>query len=376
MNIGFVTDSITEKMAGIGHYSKNIFLELSKQGQNLVPVDWRAGSELSTALGIQTPPPVLVKNRWPVTKTLLWHSLLLRRLRNKTRGLDLVFCCTQFLHLAGRLSVPYVYVVCDVSFLTFPECHKRGKKILYQLFFRRTLQKADHIVCISQHTRLELLKHVQIPAEKISVIYPGVHARFKPVADDGLLRAARAKYKLPDRFFLYVGTIEPRKNLENLFLAFDRLKNRLALPLLVVGKIGWRSDPIMQLHEKLGLAEKVRFLGYVPDDDLPVLYSLATACTYVSKEEGFGLPLVEAMRCGTPVLISDAGSLLEVSQGAALVTAPDDVEAIGQSLVRLSEDEALLKQLAEKGLARAQDFSWEKAAGELIRLFQQMTGRG
>ena len=148
MNIGFVSDSITEKMAGIGRYSKNVFLELSKQGQNPVPVDWRGGSELEASLGVQTASPVLVANPWPVTKTLLWHCLLLHNLRGKTDNLDIVFSPSQFLHPAGRLSVPFVYVVHDISFLTFPECHKRGKKTVFQLFFSRTLQKADHIVCV------------------------------------------------------------------------------------------------------------------------------------------------------------------------------------------------------------------------------------
>lgn len=375
MNIGFVSDAISEGMVGVGRYAKNVFLHLALMGENPIPVDWRYDESFLSIMGEHVPTPVVISNPWLATKNLLWHFFLLEKLKKKVDSLDIVFDPSQFLHPIGNLKIPLVYVVHDVSFINYPECHRRGKKTLFQLFFKDTLQKADCIVCVSHYTKNELLKYFPVNHDKISVIYEAADECFRPISNELELGRVRQKYGLPQDFLLYVGTIEPRKNLDQLLQAYHILGDRIPFPLYIGGKVGWRSASLFKLHESLGLKDRINFLGYVPDDDLPALYNLATAFIFIPKDEGFGLPPLEAMQCGTPVVISNAGSLPEIAGDAALITKPDDPYAIGETLEKICKDKALQNGLKEKGLKRSAEFSWENTARELTFLFRRLTGK-
>ena len=375
MNIGFVSDAISENIVGVGRYAKNVFLHLALMGENPIPVDWRYDESFLSIMGEHVPNSVVISNPWPATRNLLWHFFLLKELNKKVDSLDIVFDPSQFIHPVGKLKIPLVYVVHDVSFINFPECHRKGKKTLFKLFFKDTLQKADCIVCDSHYTENELQKNFPVNHDKISVIYGAADECFRPISNESELERVRQKYKLPQDFLLYVGTIEPRKNLDQLLQAYHFFGDRIPFPLYIGGKVGWRSASLFKLHQSLGLKGRVNFFGYVPDDDLPTLYNLATAFIFISKDEGFGLPPLEAMQCGTPVVISNAGSLPEITGDAALIIDPDDPQAIGETLEKICKDKELQSGLRESGLKRSSDFSWENAAKELILLFQQLTGK-
>jgi glycosyltransferase involved in cell wall biosynthesis len=372
LKIGFISDAITSKMAGIGRYSKNIFKHLVRADENVVSVDWRQRDELERYLQVSPAHHCMIVNRWPVMKSLLWHAFLLKKLKSCAAQFDVLFSPSQFLHVLGRPTVPFVYVVHDVSFMSFPECHKRGRKLLFQMFFQQTLKKADHIICDSKYSRDELLKYFDVEEKRLSVIYAACDTSFVPIDEPKALEKVRHDYALPERFVLYLGTIEPRKNLENLFLAYHLFRDKLSLPLFVAGRVGWRSQPIFELHKRYGLDSMVKFLGYVPDKDLPMLLNLATALVYVSKDEGFGLPPLEAMQCGVPVIVSNGGSLPEIVADAGYMVPHDDPAAIAGAIMQVGSDRRLREELREKGLKRSAEFSWDVTVQQLRQLFNRI----
>ena len=340
-----------------------------------MPVDWRSEKSFFHLLGINNLHYIHITNRWPFFRTLFWHMTLIPSLEKSTSKFDLLFNPSQFVHLTGNLSVPYIYVVHDLSFLSFPECHKRGKKTLFGPLFGHTLRKADSVVCVSEYTRSELVKRYPKFEIKTSVVYEAAEDHFRPIKNTVILNQIRKKYRLPDEFLLFVGTVEPRKNLEMVFLAYSKLKDQIPCPLYIAGKLGWRASNLLSLYEKLEMKDHVHFLGYVPDAELPALYNLATAFVYVSKDEGFGLPPLEAMQCGTPVMVSNAGSLPEIAGDAALVTSAYEPDIIGNHLATLCKDETLRKQLRQKGFERSKKFSWKDTGKRLSRLFETLTGK-
>lgn len=373
--VAFITDAIAENHTGVGRYASNVFRVLQNTDNTIIPVDWRRDQSFFHLLGNNRFPNLHIPNGWPFLKTLLWHMMLVPSLDKLSSEFDLLFNPSQFLHLTGDLSVPYVYVVHDLSFFSFPECHKRGKKNLFRVLFRHTLRKADSVVCVSEYTKLELLKKYPQLKEKTKVVYEAAADHFRPIENMVELNVIKKKYRLPDKFLLFVGTVEPRKNLEMVFLAYSKLKDQIPCPFYIAGKLGWRAGTLLSFYEKLKMKEHVRFLGYVPDAELPALYNLATVFVYVSKDEGFGLPPLEAMQCGTPVMISNAGSLPEIAGDAALVTSAYEPEIMGKHLATLCKDEALRQHLRKKGLERARSFSWKKTGNSLNVLFEELTGQ-
>jgi glycosyltransferase involved in cell wall biosynthesis len=257
----------------------------------------------------------------------------------------------------------------DLAFHVYPECAVPSLRWYQHGAVSRSVARADLVLADSECTRQDLVRFLQVPAERIEVLHLGVEPAFRPLEDRGLLEAVRARYALPERFLLTVGTIEPRKNLPRLFAALAGLPESQRLPLVVAGRPGWLYQESYAAVERLGLPPWVRFLGFVPDADLPALYNLALALVYPSLYEGFGLPPLEAMACGTPVLTSNVSSLPEVVDRAAVLVDPGDVAAIGTGLARLLTDAGLRDGLRAAGLQRARAFTWEKAAQRLLSVF-------
>jgi glycosyltransferase involved in cell wall biosynthesis len=225
----------------------------------------------------------------------------------------------------------------------------------------RFLRAADAIIVDSECTMRDAVRLCGVRPERLRVVFPGVRSLFQPVRDPGRLAEVRARYALAGRFILSVGTIEPRKNLPTLFEALKHLSLG-EVKLVVVGLRGWYSHKIFARLKGLGVDERVMFTGFVPDEDLPALYSLAEAFAYPSLYEGFGLPALEAMACGTPVVCSDSSSLPEVVGDSAIMVAPRDVGGWKEALERLLTSAELKGVLRERGLRRASRFTWEAAA--------------
>jgi glycosyltransferase involved in cell wall biosynthesis len=211
-----------------------------------------------------------------------------------------------------------------------------------------------------------------VEPERVSVLYPGVEARFQPVEDTDLLRRVRARYHLPEHLILGLGTLQPRKNFDGLIQAYHRILGTRGsdpgisdLDLVIVGGKGWLHEETLALPERLGLGDRVHFMGFVSDEDLPSLYSLAAVFAFPSWYEGFGLPVLEAMACGTPVVAADNSSLPEVVGEAGLMVSAGDTEALANVLVRLLTDDGLRRRLIVAGREQARRFTWLDAAARL-----------
>ncbi len=260
----------------------------------------------------------------------------------------------------------------DFSCFLHPQWHPVERVRHMEKYFRGSLKRADYVITISETIRREAMELFGLAPERIRVIHNGVeHGCFRPYSPESLI-AFRRKYSLPERFILYVGTMEPRKNLYNLLLAHAALPDALkkSFPLILVGSKGWNNADILNLIKKH--PAHARLLGYVPEADLPAFYSAASLFAYPSWYEGFGLPVLEAMACGCPVLTSDHAALVEVCGGAARHTPPGDVSAMSECLREMLEESSLRADLHNRGLERAAMFSWEKSARKHLELFAEL----
>jgi glycosyltransferase involved in cell wall biosynthesis len=295
---------------------------------------------------------------------------------------DLLFVPSHVLPLLHpRRSVVTVH---DLGFLYHPEAHTLSQNLYLRWSTRHNARAATRILADSEATRRDLVHHYSIPDSKIAVVYPGRDETLAPVTDPAQLSAVRARYGLTGPYLLYVGTLHPRKNLVRLVQAFGSLLRSstdgprtpmAGLQLVLAGQRGWLYDDILAQVRKLGLSDHVVLTGYIPDADLPALLSGALAFVFPSLYEGFGLPLLEAMACGTPVLCSDASSLPEVAGDAALLVDPRDTEALADALARLVVDEGLRRELVERGFRQMQRFSWRRCAEEALSVLEEV-GRG
>lgn len=280
-----------------------------------------------------------------------------------------------------------VVTIHDLGYLAFPEAHTFARRLELHLTTVWSARASARMIAISQATKDDLVQHYGIAPEKISVVYHGLSPQFHPVTDQAAIAAVLARYGISAPYFLYVGTVQPRKNLARLIDAFAVFDRRLSadvtisssIPgcssssvcrpqLVIAGKKGWLTETIERRAAEAGIAEQVRFTGYVDDTDLPALLSGALAFVFPSLYEGFGMPVLEAMACGTPVLTSTTSSLPEVAGAAALLVDPRDTPAIAAALDRLATDAALRAELRARGLERAAQFTWERCAQETLRV--------
>lgn len=268
-----------------------------------------------------------------------------------------------------------VVTVHDMVVRAYPETMNRRTRDMLRLCLEKSMRRADAIVTDSAFSESEILKYYPSCAGKITVIPCAADTRrFHPVTDEAALRGAQNRLGIEGEYFLYLGTLEPRKNLTRLLKAYALLRDRLHdVPKLVLaGSKGWQTDSIFETVKKYHLTDDVLFPSFVPAQDLPALYSGAEAFLFPSLYEGFGLPPLEAMACGTPVLVSQTGALKEVCGNAAVRVNPYKPEAIALGMERILTDSALRKRLSMMGRARALSFSWDRSAQKLYALYTKM----
>ena len=321
------------------------------------------------------PPDVALtalQSRWPTSRATVrvaWEQLVqpwvLRRIEA-----DLVHGPV----FIGPLLAPCPVVVTihDLSFIRFPALFRPVNRLYLTVLARLSARRARRMIAVSAHAAVETTQLLSVPPERIDVVYHGVDPAFRPLPDDKVA-AFRQRQGVPERFVLFVGTLEPRKNLIRLIEAFARIYDSKVQLVLVGGK-GWLYDELFDRVQDLGLREAVIFPGYVMGDDLPLWYNAATIVAYPSVYEGFGLPVLEAQACGTPVLTSDVSSLPEAAGGAAMMVDPYDVEALAAGLNRLLTDAPLRCELRERGLVHARQFSWPRTAQETARVYRCALG--
>jgi glycosyltransferase involved in cell wall biosynthesis len=264
----------------------------------------------------------------------------------------------------------------DVTFFLLPERYPALRRAYFRAASRAGARLCDMAIAVSNTVRADLEQHLQMPPERVRAVPLAAAPSYRHVDDPATLAAVRAKYGLPDRFILNVGALEPGKNQATLVRAFHRLKGQnLSHGLVIAGPPAWRYERLLRLVDKLGLTDQVRFLDYVPAEDLVVLYNLADLFVFPSLYEGFGLPPLEAMACGLPVVASTAPALREVLDGAALLVHPLDVTALAEAMAAALGDEPLRNHLREAGLQRAALFSWERTARETAAVYREAAGR-
>ena len=285
-----------------------------------------------------------------------------------------VFHATEHLLLPLR-SIPTVLTVHDLVFRRLPEHHKPLNRWYLNLALPLYCQRATHIIAVSEWTRNDLIAAYGLSPEKVTIIHEAADPRFCPQLPEVVIRV-RAHYDLPDRYLLFVGTIEPRKNLSRLLSAFEAIHSEgLTDGLVIVGKKGWLMADFFTRVAQSPLKNSILLPGYIPDEDLPAVYAGAQALVFPSLYEGFGLPVLEAMACATPVLTSRTSSMPEIAGEAALTFDPVSVEEISESIRRVLRDSELRERMRELGLARAARFSWERAAKETEAVYDSVRRR-
>jgi glycosyltransferase involved in cell wall biosynthesis len=257
---------------------------------------------------------------------------------------------------------PAVVTVHDLGYLYFPEAHPARQRWYLNWSTAHNARTARVVIADSQATRDDLVRHYEIPVDKIRVAYPGFDEDLAPVTDERRLDAVRRRYGIRAAYFLHLGTLQPRKNLLRLVQAFARLPFRQEAQLVLAGKAGWLYDDLFAEVGRLNLEEQVLFPGYVEDEDKAALLSGATAFVFPSLYEGFGFPVLESQACNTPVVCADSSSLPEVSGAAALHVAPTDITGLAQAMARLWEDGALRDRLVAQGRRNVERFSWQVCA--------------
>lgn len=303
--------------------------------------------------------------------TILWHRLRLPLVVELFAGALDVFHSPDF-SLPPTYRARPVLTVHDLSFMRLPQCSYPSLRAFLTQVVPRSVRRAEVVLADSECTRNDVIQLLGADPRRVRVIYPGVDERFRRVSDQDTLDAVRLRYGLPDHFVLSVGTLQPRKNYERLVEAYALVRAHSDIKLVIAGGKGWMYDGIFRKVEELGLRNDVRFLGYVDDKDLPALYTLAALFAFPSLYEGFGLPALEAMACGTPVVASNASSLPEVVGAAALLVNPTDVSALAEAILEMLDDHARRDDIVQRGLAQAQRFTWNQAALHLLAIYQEM----
>jgi glycosyltransferase involved in cell wall biosynthesis len=267
-----------------------------------------------------------------------------------------------------------VVTIHDLAFITHPECAVPSLARYLEAAVPRSVRAADRVIAVSQRTADDLARHLGTLREKIEVIHLGISRNFTPQRDPDTIARVRARYGLTQRSVLAVGTIEPRKNYERLIAAFAQASVTPGGPrmLVIAGRKGWLFEGTFAAVERYRVADSVRFLDFVPDEDLLALYQSADLLAMPSIYEGFGIPAVEAMASGVPVVASTGGSLPEIVGDAALSVAPDDVDALSAAMVRLLTDADLRAALVQRGLRRAAEFTWQAAARAHLRVYHEV----
>jgi glycosyltransferase involved in cell wall biosynthesis len=373
--IGIDYTAAYEQGAGIGRYVRELvhaLAALDAQTSYRLFVAGATRAVLPPAPGTNFAwYPTRITPRWFAR---LWYRLQLPLPVETFTGRVPLFHATDFTLPPTLPGTRTLLTIHDLSFVRAPETATPVLKAYLDQVVPRSVRRATHVLADSQATKDDLVALYGTAPEKVTVLLGGVNAEFAPVTDSMRRAAVRRQYELPDNPYIFsVGTVQPRKNYARLIEALAQLGPEFAdVHLVIAGGRGWLEGPIYRAVEEYGLAARVHFTGFVRDEDLPALYAEAVCLAYPSLYEGIGLPVLEAMACGTPVVTSNVSSLPEVAGDAAILIDPYNVEELAAALRRLLDDEALRADLVARGFAQAAWFTWERAARQLKDVYQRM----
>ena len=364
MKIGLITDTIDDRSAGVGTYARGLARALPEVSDHEITFVHREPHEFYRGA------PEIVYPGWGnkfVRKQVLMRGVL------NSAGFDLVHETFHFPPFFGSARFTKIMTIHDVTPFVLTRRNMNLQKWLWhRLFVPPLARRAHHVLTDSHHSKEDIVRILRLPPEKVSAVHLAAEPCFYPREREEIERV-RAHYQLPKRFLLFVGTIEPRKNLVRLVRAFERAAGRMGdTALVIAGPLGWRYRPILQAVQRSPARERILMPGRIAQEDLPALYSAAVAFVYPSYYEGFGLPPLEAMQCGCPVVTSNVSSLPEVVGDAALTVNPTSVEELATALERILQDDQLRLGLHERGLQRASQFSWERCAKETLTVYERV----
>jgi glycosyltransferase involved in cell wall biosynthesis len=367
MRIAFDATTLTPDRTGVGYYTEHLLhhlLEAGREHELLLLTNRR----VHTARPLSR--PVIVLRRGWIPYRTLWLQLEGPRILRQACP-DVAHFTNSLAPLAG--ATPVVVTIHDMSLFLMPRMHP-WRRVLTRPLIGAVLKRADAVITVSEAVRADLLRLTRIPPERIHVVYEAATDVFRPMAEGSDLAEARRRLGIPEPFILFVGTLEPRKNLVRLVEAFagGRRSGALARHTLVLaGLPGWRCQELFRRIAALDLEKCVLLPGYVPFQDIPALYNLSEIFAFPSLHEGFGLPVLEAMACGTPVITSRNTALEEIAGQAAELVDAHDVGSIAAALRRLVVDGDRRRELSRLGLERARRFSWGRAARETLEVYRR-----
>ena len=359
------------------HFARNLVRQAGGHRVNVYPfLDWFGGIDL-----LDPRRPLYhegsMAGRYSTTARLLFVNLMNKGRHSSlnwfTPGADLFYATNHVRNPPTNKKL--TTTLTDLTTWTVPESHPASHREMEDSFVKRVVLRSDAVIAISESTRNDLIRLFDFPPEKVEVIYPGFSDGFFHT-DPQTVAATRSNYGLDEPYILHVGTIEPRKNIDALLDAYERLKPSLRkeFPLVLIGSVGWADKATVARIESP--PENVRYLGYVPEEDLPNLTAGATVCVYPSLYEGFGLPVPQAMAAGTPVLTSNVSSLPEIAGDAALLVDPRSADEIVAGLERLLLSPSLREELIDKGRRQARRFDWGESAKQTWRFFERICSGG
>jgi glycosyltransferase involved in cell wall biosynthesis len=373
MRIGFDARLVYYQQAGIGQYILQLVQGLARHVSPSAEGQKVSHRELLVFRSRKAPPLDLPD--W-IQQSKLWtpsHHRLesgAMRIELASKRLDLLHS-PDFIPPFGG-SFRSVITIHDLNFIHFPQFLTPESRRYYGQIFR-AVERADHILTDSHWTRDDVIEHLDVSPERVTTVHLAANPVYRPITNQQEVRRAVASFGLPSEFIIFVGTLEPRKNLPTLLHALRKLRDSgYGIHLAVVGQKGWLFDRVFSTLTELSLIDCVHFLENVSNEDLARLYNAARCLTLPSYYEGFGLPPLEAMACGTPVVVSDRSSLPEIIGDAGLLVDPDNADELAATLAQILDDGALCTSLRQRGLVRAGQFSWAKAAAETMAVYEQV----
>lgn len=370
MRIGIDCRSLNGAKTGIGYYTYHLIEALSGVGQ-----DSEFYLYSSCSFSLPKRGEYVRKNSIRGLPGNLWLQTVLPFLLHKDK--ITIFHAPLYI-VPFACTIPKVVTVHDLTFYIYPELACRQNRAILQWLLPASIKAADAVIADSKNTKQDIINYLGTRPEKIKVIPLAASEIFQKIHNREELDRVKLKYSLPEEYMLFVGTIEPRKNLERLLKAYKQvIDRRTDLPhqLVMVGRLGWLYKDILRIYHDLGMGNRVKLLGYVDEEDMSAIYNGAALFVYPSLYEGFGLPVLEAMACGIPVITSNISSLPEVAGNCCHLVNPLDVEELAYAIERILESPTLQGQMAKAGLARSREFSWRRTAEETFKLYSQVQMR-
>ncbi|MFC1925769.1 glycosyltransferase family 4 protein [Chloroflexota bacterium] len=363
LRIGIMARGDSAAVGGVNRYIANIIpalLSIDQRNEYVVYYDH------PSHLGEN---PAAIEKVIKLPSKMLYDHVALP-MQTRRDKIDVLFCTKNV--VPPLVSCKSVVTVHDLGYMVDKKHYHPLDTLYMNLAIRWSMRKGSAIIAISQNTKKDLISLLGTKEEKIHCVYFGINSEYRPIENREYLEGVRDKYDLPSEFILAISSLQRRKNLPNLVKAFSLVKERPNVnhKLVIIGVPLWQNSSVFDEINTSPVKDEIMWLKYVPEEDLPAIYNLASALAFPSLYEGFGFPLLESMACGCPVICSNTSSLPEIAGDAAVLIDPMSVEQLADGIISILSDDSLREDLTNKGLERASNFTWEKTAKETLNVFE------